>query len=913
MSDVTLTIDGVEVTVPKGTNVVEAARRVGIQIPVFCYHPRIRSVGMCRMCLVAVGMPQIDRATGERVLGEDGSPQVTMLPKLQTACTTSASDGMVIKTDTNEVKYAQRGIVEFLLTSHPLDCPVCDKGGECPLQNLTMEWGPGESRFDYADKAHFDKPVPLGDLIYLDRERCILCGRCVRFQDDIAGDHVLGFFNRGRKWHIISKSEPPFDSKLSGNTTDICPVGALTTADFRFKARVWEVKPVPSLCNLCSVGCNTMLDMRHNEIKRVMPRENSAVNDLWLCDKGRFAHHFVHSDRRVTRPMVRRNGSLVEVTWEEAIMTVADNLAAIYKKDGGEAIMGIAGEHLANEDLYLFQRLFRDVLGSNNLDHRIGTPGDLHHDEAGATMGVGSGTNVMSLSGETAVLVIGADPEEEAPIYRQRLRGIAQRGGEVMVINTRATRLDESASKVLHVCPGSEHLLVRGIMAVALEEVGVKHFPTGTSGVEELKAALKTPLSQISKQTGVGEDDIRDIAQRFVKATNGIIIYGADALALGQPFTKDLGNLAMLTGKVGKPNNGLIALLPRGNSRGALDMGVRPDKGAGYAPLTSNVGKKADTQRGLTAREAWGAAREGRLKALYLMGVDPVGVYSATKEAIEKASFVVVQDLFLSETAELADVVLPVTAFSEREGTYTNAERRVQRARKAQVPPEGCRPDWEIIRDVAMAVTDRIEASKALDKEDQTADWEYYAPADVALDIAERVAGYRGITYSALAKTGQSGKWGRQVNEPMFYEGTSYRNTEGVGMQWPSFAEQPKTLFSVKPRDIAKEHEADDRYPFVMLVQRVLYDNDPFLQGSLLENHVPEPTAALNPNDAKRLAVEAGDNVTLSSKAGTMTMVVRVEDGLPEGSVLVPTHLADAPLSQIQTGPRTQVAVQKAE
>lgn len=257
MPDVNLIIDGHAVTVPAGTNLVDAARTVEVAIPVFCYHPKLKPVGMCRMCLIEVYTPRIDPATRQVVLGPDGLPQLAlMMNKLQPACVTPVSEGMVVKTTTEKVKFAQRGVLEFLLTSHPLDCPVCDKGGECPLQNLTMQWGPEVSRFDYSDKVHFEKPIKLSDVIYLDRERCILCSRCVRFQDDIAGDSVLGFDNRGRSWEIISKSEPGFDSKFSGNTTDICPVGALTNADFRFRSRVWEVRSTPSICTHCSVGCN---------------------------------------------------------------------------------------------------------------------------------------------------------------------------------------------------------------------------------------------------------------------------------------------------------------------------------------------------------------------------------------------------------------------------------------------------------------------------------------------------------------------------------------------------------------------------------------------------------------------------------------------------------------------------------
>jgi len=248
---VTLTIDGQQVTVPEGTLIVDAAKKLGIDIPVFCYHPKMEPVGMCRMCLVDIGRPMIDRSTGQPQLDENGKPKIQFAPKLDTACTTPVSPGMVVVQNSDKVKVARKDILEFLLTSHPLDCPICDKGGECPLQNLTMGFGPGKSRFIYDEKKHFEKRIPLGELVWLDRERCIQCARCVRFQSDVAGDAVISFYERGRSLEIVTYSEPGFDSYFSGNTTDICPVGALTTADFRFGARPWEMKPAASICSHC--------------------------------------------------------------------------------------------------------------------------------------------------------------------------------------------------------------------------------------------------------------------------------------------------------------------------------------------------------------------------------------------------------------------------------------------------------------------------------------------------------------------------------------------------------------------------------------------------------------------------------------------------------------------------------------
>ncbi|MEN4098558.1 MAG: 2Fe-2S iron-sulfur cluster-binding protein, partial [Anaerolineaceae bacterium] len=311
---VTLRIDGQAVSVPENTLVVDAAKMIDIDIPVFCYHPKMAPVGMCRMCLVSIGRPARDRATNQPLLEDDGTPKIAFNPKLETACTTPVSEGMVVVTASEQVAAARKEMLEFLLTSHPLDCPICDKGGECPLQNLTMGFGPGESRFLLDEKMRLAKQYPLGELIMLDRERCIQCGRCVRFQSDIAGDPVIAFTQRGRALEITTYSQPGFDSYFSGNTTDICPVGALTTVDFRFRARPWELNYAAGICNHCPVGCNLTYNVRREvssgggmAIKRVMPRQNEQVNEIWICDKGRFAYQYAESPQRLKQPLVRRD------------------------------------------------------------------------------------------------------------------------------------------------------------------------------------------------------------------------------------------------------------------------------------------------------------------------------------------------------------------------------------------------------------------------------------------------------------------------------------------------------------------------------------------------------------------------------------------------------------------------------
>ncbi|NOK61397.1 MAG: NADH dehydrogenase (quinone) subunit G [Chloroflexi bacterium AL-W] len=912
MPDITLTIDGQTVTVPAGTNIVDAARTLDVSIPVFCYHPKMKAVGMCRMCLVEVYTPMIDRATGQPILDDSGQPKLgLMMNKLQTGCTTPVSQGMVVKTVTEKVEFAQRGQLEFLLTSHPLDCPVCDKGGECPLQNLTMQWGPGVSRFDYADKVHFEKPIPLGDLIYLDRERCILCARCVRFQDEIADDPVLGFDNRGRSWEIISKSDPPFNSKFSGNTTDICPVGALTSADFRFKARVWELQSVPSICPHCPVGCNVSLDMRYNEMMRVMPRENDYVNEIWICDKARFGMRFFEQEERLTTPMIRRGDEWAAATWDEAYQLIGERFAQIQNKAGGKALAGLAGPKLPNEDLYLFQKLFHEVLKSNNLDHRAGSPTDPVLDDLPRQVGVGAGTNLMTLGKGTAILVVGADPEEEAPLYIPRLRGIVTRGGDVTVVNSYPTKLDRSATSRLRIRPGTEAYLVMGLMrAIIDEKLQDNNFIVNrVQGFEELMRSLgKYTVARLVEIIGIDEERIRTTARQFVNAENGIILYGK--MALGSTILPQmLANLAMMTGKVGKPNNGLIALLPGGNSRGALDMGVRPDAGT------------ADKKRkvaGMGASEMWDAANAGRLQGMYVAGLNPAATNPQAAQSLQKVGFLVVQDLFMTETAQLADVVLPAAAFAERDGTFTNAERRVQRFRKARSAPADLPSDWEIFQNVARAVLAPV-AAVILSSNGQggggatvatSNTWDYIVPSDVAEEISRTITGYTRTNYTSLELTKKS--WGRQTNEAFYYDGTSYENTEGVGVALPTRADESRGMLSFVSQEPTAPLTPDQQYPLVLMTPTRLYGGGEWLRGSKLASRVPPAHAILNRIDAEKLGVALGEKVRIESKSGTLELPIQIDAGLAEGLVLVPS-VQGAEAAQIATGPQTRVAVRKVE
>lgn len=906
---VTVTIDGIQVQVPGGVMVVEAAKQAGIEIPVFCYHPKLTPVGMCRMCLGEVGLPSRDRETGEIQVDEDGNPVVRWFPKLQTTCTTQVSDGMVIRTQSEAVEAARQAVLEFLLSSHPLDCPVCDKGGECPLQDLTYSYGPGKSRFDYEDKFHFEKPVPLGPLIALDRERCIQCARCTRFQDEVAGDPVLSFENRGRGMEIVTYSDPPFDSKFSGNTTDICPVGALTSRDFRFRGRVWELENTQSICPHCSVGCNIIVGHRSGEIRRIMPRENNAVNEIWICDKGRFGHHFVNSPDRVKTPMMRRNGQLVVVEWQEALEFIVRRLRQLRDEHGPDALGGISGDRNANEDLYVFQRFVRTVMGTNNVDlwRQPGDPsansGQALAGSLVAQVGVGSGTNLIDLGKGDALLVIGADVEEETPILYLRMKQASERGAYLAVANSRPTKLTRYANHDVTLRCGSETHFVLGLLKAVLEEelTDSEFVSQRTSGVDDLRAGLADyDLPSLAHVAGVTEGDVRRIARALAESDNLIVSFGRDAaLALspaegpagnGQALIQALANLLLLTGHVGRANNGLLPLLPHNNSQGAADMGVSPEWLPGYrrvddAEARRRFGKLWGVELPASPGLDADAMVRGGVRGLFVMGADPVGDRPDLDDVFADLDFLVVQELFMTETARFADVVLPAAAFAERDGTFTNTERRVQRFHKGFDPSGVARPDWAILTDLAHLVGQRFA----------------YADAEGVMDeISESVPIYAEMKYRQL---GTQTPFGIRTRSHFVYEGTSFVQVGDEGRQWPVQAEDPDVRLSIVWLAPPELPATDPDYPLLLVPQKRLYDDGTLIEKSrILEAWVPPPIVYLNQTDADRFGVRDGQAVNVVSPNGNVALTARVNGQVPAGMALIPLGLQGADVWKLGLG-----------
>ncbi|HEU5349104.1 MAG TPA: NADH-quinone oxidoreductase subunit NuoG, partial [Ktedonobacterales bacterium] len=440
---VTITIDGREISVPPGTLVWEAARRLGIEIPIYCYHPKMDPLGACRMCFV----------------------EVKGMPKPMTACTTTVMPNMVVSTDSPMVKKSRRGTLEFLLINHPLDCPICDKGGECDLQDFTLRYGPGASRFDLS-KRHFPKPVPVSDQILLDRERCITCHRCVRFCQEVAMEDGLVTLERGFRTEVGVEVDAPFDSIFSGNVVEMCPVGALTAKSFRFVTRPWELQRTASVCGLCSVGCNVSVDVRVNKLMRQYSRTNDSIDEGFLCDRGRWDMNLVNSPERLRTPMIRKNGQLEPATWDEALRMVGQRLRDVVSQHGATAVGGIGSTHTTNEEAYLFQKLMRAGLGTNNVDHYHGRFPAI---ERNGLPWVWT-DSIAGLEKASVIVLLGTDTYHRQPIIDLRIRRAIRKGTRVYVVTPEPARLDRLAAGTIRYTAGQTGTVARSLLSTVVHD-----------------------------------------------------------------------------------------------------------------------------------------------------------------------------------------------------------------------------------------------------------------------------------------------------------------------------------------------------------------------------------------------------------------------------------------------------------
>ncbi len=803
---VAITVNGVHVDAKPGELVIDACERNGVYIPRFCYHPRMRPVGMCRMCLV-----EIDSGRG---------------PALQPSCMVNVTPDMKVFTESPVTKKAQDGILEFLLINHPLDCPVCDKGGECPLQDQTLAYGPGESRF-IEEKRHFEKPIAISPLVNLDRERCILCDRCTRFAKEVAGDPLIHFQGRGNLTQVNTFPDDPFSSYFSGNVVQICPVGALTAVPYRFKARPWDLDEVESTATVDSLGSRIAVQSSRNRVLRFVGVDSDTVNWGWLTDKERFSYEALDHDARLTEPLLRGNAlgkvdakgeQLVRATWAQALGTAAGALA-----DAGPSRIGVlGGARLTNEAAYLWAKLAKGVLGTDNVDCQLGDglPADV-------VLGLPRATIADVCAPGGVVILLGPDPKEELGALYLRLRhAIVETRTTLIELTPRSTGLSKLAAHRLHASPGA---------------------------VGELARALVAGEAPSAAVAGVAPDAIA-AAQRALRSGAPVtVVLGRASLAEHPAAVVD----AALALRDGVPGVTFLSALRRGNVHGALDMGLAPGLLPGRTTLAASRSAFIESwpnvpaSAGLDATGILEAAAAGRISTLVLLGADPLRDFpdkALAKKALETVETLIAVDLFVTDSAALAHVVLAAAGPTEVDGTFTNCEGRVSALRQKVTPPGTARPDWMIATDLALRLDHDLglESSEAI-----RAELAALSPIHAAL-ATDAVDGVEGVLVT----------------------GGSITPVE---------------------RDRSPEPTGDG---LRLVVTRSMYDLGTTLQHSPASAHLaPGTTVRLHPDDFAGLGVAAGGAVSVTSAKGAVRSVVHPDAGVPRGSAAMLFNQPDADVS----------------
>ena len=879
---VRVTIDERTIEVPAGTLITEAARLAEVHVPVFCSHNKLEPLGACRICVVEVGTPKMgpDR---KPVLQADGSPEIAWMPKVQTGCTMPVSDGMVVRTQSPQAVKARKGVMEFLLVNHPLDCPVCDEGGECQLQDLAFAFGQDFSRME-SPKRTFESE-DLGPIVKKEANRCIVCMRCVRYCGEVMGEDALTAHQRGVRTEISSFNRQPLECEQCGNCIEVCPVGALTALPYRFKARPWDLRQHVTICPYCSNGCSVRLGVRGMEILRARGTEFRGVNQEFLCVRGRFGYEFVNSPARLASPLLRQGGQLQPVSFESEVAETAARLRDAVSTHGPDAVAFLGGDKLDLEEQYLLQKLARGVLGSNNVDARTrltaAVPG------AAILKATGGGRPALTfddLYAAQETLVLFDDLQGESPLAQATIvRGRHQKGQHVTVAHPRRVKLARAKFKGSHlaVTPGAELVLVHALTRAALELGDPPHADgEATWGLPALKQALAPwTAERVQQATGVPMAAIAAAAKRLRDTDRKALLFGRAVAEHPQApeLLQAIENLAWATGALTAERSSVMYAGPQSNSQGAMDMGLVPDALPGYVALGDAEGRAAyekawgrtlDHQPGLTAPQVLEAAAAGKIRALWIVGdhwLKSAPDRAKVEAALEKVDFVVVSELFLTPTAQRAHVVFPVASFAEKEGAVTNCERRVQKATRAISPRKGTRPDWEVLQAVAQALG---------------AEWRYRTAEDVYREIARLVPGYQGTSWATLLPN---------------------------GAVWNA----ARVAGSVAYADVATAAAGQGLW---LLSGAVL-----FAQGSLsarsetLAKLAGAGHAFLAPAEASRLGLAAGDRVELTGPAGAIALPVQFDDSVPPGAVFVPYAYAEAELNRLgaPSGAGLRVQVRK--
>lgn len=871
---VTLSIDNQEVTVPKGTTILEAAKGLGVEIPTLCHLKELAPDGSCRMCVVEV--------EGGRRGG------------LTTACTAHCQEDMVVATHSEKVADSRRFILDLLLSNHKLECFSCGKNGDCQLQQYALDYGIDATSFTEGKRMPCHQEDTSNPFFSYDPEKCIMCRRCARVCQLRQGRDVLSIANRGFETKMMPSYGQAFDQSICescGNCVSSCPTGALTAKDMK-EYRKWETQKIPTTCPHCGTGCQMNLLVKNNRLVGVEPLDGPANKNL-LCVKGKFASYkFVGSGDRLTEPLIKRNGIFEPASWEEALTLVSSKFNEIKAENGPDALAGFSCSRATNEDNYVFQKMVRAAFGTNNVDNcaRVCHSASVHG--LAQTLGSGAMTNPIADITEDVdmILLVGSNPEEAHPVIGAQIRQAIQRGTQVVVVDPRKINLVKDSALHLQVQAGTNVAFANGMMHVILKEgLADRHFieerTEGFSDLEKMVADY-TP-EKVAEICHIHPEDLIQAARMYAKAEKAPIIYclGVTEHSTGTEGVMSMSNLAMLVGKVGKPGCGVNPLRGQNNVQGACDMGCMPYDFSGYQkvnnPEVIDKFEKAwhvplNRNTGLTSTKVLPAATAGNVKGLYIFGEDPIVTDPDTghvRQALESLDFLVVQELFMTETAAYADVVLPGISYAEKDGTFTNTERRVQRVRKAVEPRGQAREDYEIFCEVMtrMGYPCAYESAKEIMKE-----------------ISAVTPSFGGINYERLEK--ESLQWPcRSLTDP----GTPIMH---VG----SFA-RGKGLFKAIPYKQAQELP-DEEYPYLMSTGRMLYHyNTRAMTGrtegiNQIANH---SYIEINAVDAQALGIQEGDKVEVHSRRGKIETYAAVGNRVFPQEVFMTFHFPDGNVNEI--------------
>lgn len=867
MSLINIIIDDIKVKVKEGITILDAAKKVGIKIPTLCVMSELGfTPGSCRICVV----------------------EVVGVPALVASCAYPVKEGLNIYTNNKRVARVRKMTLELLLANHPLDCMTCEKSGSCILEDLAYDLGIKKSRFEQNKKEiTIDSNNPF---IVRELDKCLLCGRCVEICNEIQQSNILDFGYRGTKTKIIV--DVGVDLKNSncvfcGQCVAVCPVGALVDKEAQGKGRTWEFTKVKTTCNYCGVGCNFDFNIKDGKIVKVTSNPESVVNGINLCVKGRFGYDYIHSKDRLTTPLIKRNGKFEKASWEEAYQLISSEFTQIKKESGSDSLAVLSSAKCSNEENYLLMKFSRAVLGTNNLDHCA----RLCHSAtvAGLTQAFGSGAmtnSIEEIANASVIYLTGSNTTENHPIIALEIKkAVTKNGAQLIVADPREIELVKYATLWLRQRPGTDVALFNGLMNVIISEgLEDKEFISErTEGYEELKnTVLKYPPEVVEKITGVPADYIRKAARIYAAAPTVSLIYsmGITQHTTGTDNVLSTANISMLTGNVGKESSGVNPLRGQSNVQGACDMGALPDVYSGYQKVidpqirekfSKAWGVELSDKVGLTVIEILNAAYEGEIKGLFVMAENPAMSdpdLNHAIEALKKVEFLVVSDIFMSETAELADVVLPGVSIAEKDGTITNTERRVQRIRKAVEPVGESKPEWQMICELA---------------EEMGYNMSYNNPGEIMEEIAQLTPIYGGMCYNRLDNGGL--QWPcLDIN----HLGTKYLHKDKFS--------RGKGKFTAVEFKAAAELP-DEEYPLLLTTGRVLYH---FHTGTVtrrskgLNEIYPDALVEISPHDAEELKIKNGEFVEVTSRRGKIKAKAKVTEKSGRGEVFISFHFKEA-------------------